>query len=264
MAEQLRIAITIIYNGLHHLKHGDFVERMKGIFDYWIIVEGHAGGEGTTSWCNNLKYQSPISTDGTREYLKQIESDKIRVILNKDKWKSKDEQFKAGVEELRKITDNCILWQVDADEVWTLEKIKRNELALESSVGCVGFHHIVGKCEDYLLLAEGRWGSGKVNRVWRWEGEEFLTHEPPTFEGQGKPQELPEKFLHFSYYFEKDVEFKQKYYKGYGQILESWKALQTWKPDRFPCHIYRAFGRKNPIGKTNTTIRLWKEEGMLL
>ena len=266
MAEQLRCAIIIVYNGLHHLQHLNFMGRMLDIFDHLIFVEGHAKPGGSTYWCNDLKYQSAISTDGTREYLKEYESDRVHIVLRDKAWSSKDEQFNAGIDKLREITDKCTLWQVDADEVWRKEQIEANELALESSVGCVGFHHIIGKCQDDLLLAEGKWGSGKVNRVWRWEGQSFVTHEPPMMEGQGVPQLLPEKFLHFSYYFEKDIEFKNKYYKGYGDLYKSWKELQGWKPSQFPCHIYRAFGRKSSIGRTNTRIvrRVWEAERLLL
>ena len=259
MATELRCAITLAYNSLHHLQHMDFSKRMKEMFDIWIVVEGHAKPGGSTHWCNNLKYQSQNSTDGTLEFLQSLDIE----LITKKGWDSKDEQFNAGVERLRELTDKCTLWQVDCDEVWKKDDLEKNELALTSSVGCVGFHHIVGECEGHLLLAEGRWGSGKVNRVWRWKGEKFLTHEPPTFEGQDKPQELPEKFYHFSYYFDKDVEFKQKYYRNYGAIYNNWKAMQGWKPSQFPCHVYKAFGRKNPIGITNTRIRMWEKKGML-
>lgn len=232
------------------------------MFDIWIVVEGHSKPGGSTHWCNELKYQSPISKDGTRELLESYPE--IHLIKQDVAWESKDEQFRAGVEKLRELTSECILWQVDCDEVWKLKDLEENERSLNSFAGCVGFHHIVGECEGHLLLAEGKWGSGKVNRVWRWKGEKFLTHEPATFEGQGKAQELPAKFYHFSYYFEKDVEFKQKYYKGYAQIYKGWKELQRFKPSQFPCHVFRAFGRKNAIGITNSRIRMWEEKRVLL
>jgi hypothetical protein len=260
----LRCAITIIYNGLHHLQHGNFVERMMSMFDRWIIVEGHARPGGSTYWCNNLKYQSAESTDGTREYLRTLGVDYIE---GKGFWESKDAQFQAGVDRLKEITSECTLWQVDADEWWTLEQLETNERALVGNVGSVGFHHVVGRCEDGLLLAKGRWGGGFVNRVWRWKGQDLECHEPATFKGQGEVQMLPEKFLHFSYYFEKDVSFKQKYYKGHEEVYKGWKKLQEYKRESFPIHIFRAFGRKNPIGRSNSRIvwQMWsEEEGVLL
>lgn len=236
-------------------------------FDKWIVVEGHARPGGTTSWCKHLKYQRFDSTDGTREYLRELP---IEYIEAKDFWESKDAQFQAGIERLKSLISECTLWQVDADEWWTLNQIERNESVLfgtSSNVGSVQFHHVVGECEGGLLLAKGRWGSGYVNRVWKWKGQDFLTHEPPTMEGQVKPTLLPEKFLHFSYYFERDVEFKAKYYNGHEQVYKGWKELQRFKPSQFPCHIYRAFGRKNSIGRTNTTIHRvvpGETQGMLL
>lgn len=240
------------------MEHGDFVPRMLDMFDHWIIVEGHAKPGGSTYWCNDLKYQKAESTDGTREYLRELKG--VHYIEGKGYWKSKDAQFQAGIERLKELTEECYLWQVDADEWWTKEQLERNEQYLKSDVGCVGFNHIVGKCEGDLLLAQGKWGSGKVNRVWKWKGQDFVSHEPAVMQGQGEPQELPEKFLHFSYYFEKDVEFKAKYYKNHGEIYKGWKKLQTFKPNDFPCHIYRAFGRKNAIGRTNTRIVRWMRE----
>lgn len=235
-------------------------------------MEGHARPGGTTSWCNFLKYQSYKSTDGTREYLFQIATKctNLEFIEANGFWESKDEQFQAGIERLKELTNRCTLWQVDADEWWTKEQLERNENALRktgSNVGSAKFHHVVGECEGGLLLAQGKWGSDSVNRVWLWKGEDFTSHEPPTMKGQRFPQVLPEKFLHFSYYFEKDVDFKAKYYKGHENIYKGWKELQTFKPSHFPCHIYKAFGRKSPIGRTNTTITRvmpGKETGMLV
>lgn len=260
----MRCAITIIYNGIHHLKHGNFVPFMLENFDRWIVVEGHARPGGTTSWCNHLKYQSAESTDGTREFLRELPIDYIE---GNGFWESKDAQFQAGVERLK---EPCMLWQVDADEWWRRDQLEKNERVLNNSpynVGQVGFNHVVGSCEGQLLIARGKWGSGLVNRVWKWNGERFLTHEPPTMEGQTQAITLPERFMHFSYYFEKDVEFKAKYYKGHENIYKGWKELQKFKASQFPCHIYRAFGRKTAIGRTATKIHreMWREEkGMLL
>jgi hypothetical protein len=36
-------------------------------------------------------------------------------------------------------------------------------------------------------------------------------------------------FDHYSYYFENDVAFKEKYYKGYQGVLQNWYKLQTMK-----------------------------------
>lgn len=233
-------------------------------FDKWIVIEGHARPGGSTSWCNHLKYQQAASTDGTREYLRTLP---IEYIEGNGFWESKDTQFQAGINRLKELTDECTLWQVDADEWWTKRQLERNEKALLGDVGSVGFHHVVGECEGGLLLAQGKWGSGFVNRVWKWRGQDFISHEPATMKGQGKPERLPERFLHFSYYFEQDVAFKTKYYKGHETVWKGWKALQGFKKENFPIHIYRAFGRKNAIGRTNTQIvRVMpgEKEGLLL
>lgn len=259
---KLRCAFTIHYNGLHHLQHGDFAQRMLSFFDHWIVVDGHALPGGTTSWCNHLKYQPVSSTDGSLAYLKSLPG--VHLVTKKGYWASKDDMVKAAINRLKTITDQCTLWQVDTDEWWRKEQLLANEKSLKGKVGAVGFHHIVGEIGDDLLVVRGQWGNDYVNRLWRWSGEQFLSHEPAVLEGQGVVEKLPEKFLHFSYYFEKDVEFKAKYYKNHGDIYKSWKELQKFKPEQFPCHIYRAFGRKSPIGRTNTRVyRLPKEAWML-
>ena len=55
----MRIAFSIILNGLHHLQHNNYYQTMLDNFDYWVIVEGQALPNGSTSWCKQLneKYQ---------------------------------------------------------------------------------------------------------------------------------------------------------------------------------------------------------------
>lgn len=265
----MRCAITIIYNGIHHLKHGDFIDRMLDIFDYWIIVEGHALPNGSTAWCKKVPMPS-ASSDGTREYLKMRTdllcsnfNNQLHYIPSTGYWESKDAQFQAGIEKLKTLTNSCTLWQVDVDEWWTIEQIEKNEAQLTAKAGAVSFDHVVGTYHDDLLVARGAWGSDFVNRVWRWNGEDFATHEPAQMVGQGQPQKLTEKFLHFSYYFEQDIIFKEQYY-GYQNLHKHWQALQ--RTQKFPAPIHTLFGR-HPIGRTDTKIyRLRREtrEGRVL
>lgn len=259
---KLRCAFTIIYNGLHHLKNRNFAKFMLTNFDHWIVVEGHAKPGGSTSWCKDINIPCR-STDGTHEELLGLKSQhkNLHYYSNGGYWKSKDEQVNKAIDILRGITNECILWQVDADEVWTETGIVNNERALmgrRHNCGRVQFRHIVGEHEGKLLIARGRWGSGYVNRVWKWKGERFVTHEPSEIEGQSSVN-LPYRFDHYSMYFEQDVLFKSKYYKGYENLYENWKRMH--EQGKFP---YRGKDLHPMAAKTIIHELSRKKEGVLL
>lgn len=245
----MRAAITIIYNGLHHLTNKGFSQFMVENFDYWVIVEGASQNGGSTSWC---KHQggSHTSSDGTVEFIKQLEKENPHVLTysHHKHYKSKDEQFNKGIILLKTKINSCYLWQVDADEHWRIEDINRAERILwksPSNVGAFKFNHYVK--DD--IIAVGDWGSGSVNRLWKWKGQLFDRHEPAIMLGQKKPEELPMKFEHYSLTHEQDVKFKAKLYRGHEKIYENWKKLDHKK---FPCHIRELFGPNNSIGRSNT------------
>lgn len=204
------------------------------MFDYWIIIEGHAKNGGSTEWCNDLTL--PVnSTDGTCEYLSKLmdEHKKVFYVQAKNYWRSKDEQVNMAISIVRDITSKCYLWQVDADEHWTLDDLKTAEHRLSLSgykQGDVQFNHYVG--ED--RIAVGEWGSGFVTRLFIWSGEKFKTHEPPRLRGHVMSYSLEGiKFDHYSYYFAKDIILKEPYY-GYKGLLDNWLTLQKSEKESEP------------------------------
>lgn len=250
----MRIAFTIIYNGKQHLLHNDFAINMAKNFDYWILVEGAANNGGSTAWCNRHK-GNIHSDDGTIdliEILKETNKNIIHV-SNSRKWNSKDEQVNAAITEVKKLTDKCFLWQVDADEYWTIIDIIANEEYLnyfDADAGLVEFDHYVGDG----LLAVGDWGSGVHKRIWKWSGQRFLSHEPPLLENEKRSIVCPEKYKHYAYYFEEDVRFKAEYYKGHESVYSGWKYLRdNIDVISFPVHISVLFGKKG-IGLSKTKI----------
>ena len=226
---------------------------MSDTFDLWIVVEGHYKPGGSTSWCNDIKV--PVrSTDGCHEFMLNFQTTHSNVIYysNADYWESKDEQVNKAISLIP--YDECILWQVDADEVWGKTDIELNETVLLRSnrnCGRVQFTHIVGEHEGDLLVARGKWGSGYVNRVWKWKGEEFISHEPSVIRGQ-RSITLPKKFDHYSMYFEQDVKFKSKYYKGYERLYENWKEIH--RKGLFPCHAQDLLGKNHQVGARTSRI----------
>lgn len=243
----MRAAITIIYNGLNHLNHKGFIPFMLANFDYWVIVEGASRNGGSTSWCKTHK-GGHNSTDGTIELIQSIQSDKVMVYSHHTFYKSKDEQFNQGIKMLKTKIDSCYLWQVDCDEHWAVEDIELAERKLwRSEAKCASFQFNHWVKDD--VLAVGDWGSGRVNRLWKWRGQYFNSHEPAIMKGQTKVLELPMKFNHYSMIFADDVKFKARFYRGHEQVYLNWQKMDEFQ---YPCHISKLFGTNNPVGRSNS------------
>lgn len=248
----MRVGFTIIYNGVHHLEHNAWMHTVPMWFDYWVLIEGAALPGGSTAWCNRLEKMN--SDDGTAELLEYLEGfydNVVTVTRRRVGWKSKDDMVNAA---LTLITDACegvreknlFLWQLDIDEQWTVEALHEAEQGLIASgadCGCFHANHFVGE----RLVSRGTWGEGNdpedpiknaYRRLWKWNRKLFKSHEPPVLDGgNGKEILLPDRFDHYSYYFEKDVLFKEMYYKGYEGLHKRWIQLQL--EDEFPQPISR-------------------------
>ena len=234
----MRIGFTIIFNGLHHLQHNNYVNYLLNeVLDYWIIVEGASGSEGSTKWCkgdNSEFHKNGSSIDGTAQFLIQLQQKNPNLILvfpkNGKSWNSKDEMVNEAIKEIKKITHSCILWEIDVDEQWNLQDIIENENYLKDNnakTGLAKFNQYVGK---NLIAVGPNWGGNTMARLWNWKGETFEKHEPPTLVGgNGKEIILPKIYQHYSYYFPQDVEFKSKWYYNDINIFNNWKKLQNEK-----------------------------------
>lgn len=231
----MRYAFTIIYNGLHHLTHNGMAEFMATHFDHWVVVDGLSANKGSTSWCNDLGRKLPKSSDdGTIEFMEEmaLKYDNITFHVSKEGYPSKDNQVNTAIQLLSLKATNGYLWQVDVDEQWCEMDLQIAEQALERcEVGLAGgfqFNHYCGHdAHGRTLIATGPWGSGIHTRLWRWSSQLFTSHEPPVLAGQTGVRLMPVKYDHFSYSFEKDVAFKARYYKGYGNLLKNWKSIQN-------------------------------------
>jgi glycosyltransferase involved in cell wall biosynthesis len=227
----MRIAFTIIFNGLHHLKHFNYLETLLPTFDYWVFVEGACNPTGSTRWCKPIldKYHKDgHSIDGTLEYLRNMANINKKVILveNNGFWNNKDDMVNAAMPFIKSKKPK-FLWQIDCDEMWNNEQIVEAEEIMILSKSLTGTF----LSEYYVkenLIAIGEWGEGHrcpYNRVWRYNGQSFASHEPPILEGgNGKVNLLPQMFKHYAYYYEHDVLFKQDFY-GYTNLHKNWVAL---------------------------------------
>lgn len=245
----MRIAFTIIYEGLHHLKHKGMADFMAENFDYWIVIEGLSGATGSTSWCKNLSLP-PRSTDGTHEFMEGFTKQHPHVIYYSlgQRWKSKDEMVNEAIKVVSLVTDSCYLWQVDADEIWTSSQLQAAEIELDrkkAKAGAFQFTHYLCKTDSgEQLIGTGQWGSGYNIRLFKWEGEKFVSHEPPMLKGQTESIPLTPRYHHYSYYFEKDVLFKSLYYQGHENIYKHWLELKRGRM-KFPQSISALFGQSN-------------------
>lgn len=240
-----RIAFTIILNGLHHLKHNNYGEFLAKNFDYWIIVEGASKNYGSTSWCKEMpsKYhKNGKSIDGTIEYIKKLKNKYNNIIFVESNglWNSKDDMVNRCVEEARKITNRCFLWQVDIDEVWTKEQIIKSEEELRQNRSKTGKFKVFQFVGENLIAFGKDWAGVPFTRLWDWSGENFLSHEPPVLNTPDKSEILlSEKMKHYAFYFEEDVKFKNDWYNDHEGSFEMWKKLKNEKI--FPQHITYLF-----------------------
>lgn len=260
----MRIAFTILLNGMEHLMHNNYYAKMIEMFDFWVIVEGVAKNNGSTSWCKLLPdtfHNDFLSNDGTTEFIDVLSRQHSKVIVVRSGngyWDSKDDQVNAAIKQIRQITNSCYLWEVDIDEQWTEEQLDQAEKELMNNNGKTGCFY----CKCYVgenQVAMGDWGEGKTEpyrRLWYWEGEDFLTHEPPKLNGNNNPRLLlTPRFNHYSYFFEKDIRFKEAYYTGYQGLYGRWVQIQSNK-DTLP--VRALLGNNVWWSNTNTIIQYVK------
>ena len=242
-----RVAFTIVLNGERHLQHNDFAGQVLSMVDHWSIVEGASLSGGSTSWCWEMPpqyHQDGRSIDGTIKYLKDLSQrhSSLHVNVGTGMWSSKDQMVNIGLDSLRQEVASfpCFLWEFDVDEQWVAgdllaaeQMLWQNRLtaALFSSNQYVGPH----------LVARGAWGSN-MGRLYLWGGEPFISHEPPRLERVERTGLLPQRFNHYSYYWEEDVQFKSLWYRGHEQVYKNWKRLQQQESSDFPQPLTALFG----------------------
>lgn len=254
----MRYALSIVYNAKHHLLHNDYAEKIVQMFDKWIIVEGFSRNGGSTDWCTSIRPPHQ-STDGTIETCQDLASrypTKVIFHTSPQGYASKDDQVNKGIELLQGSPDGW-LWQIDIDEQWTEQDLTEAESMLQIGSNVAGgfqfYHYLCKDSDGNQLVGKGAWGDNFVARVWWWHGQKFKTHEPPVMYGQDGIKFLPQKFHHYSYVYEQDVEFKSKYYRGYRPVLANWKMLQQKRFD-YPIPAKTLLGSGTSVDLTNSYI----------
>jgi len=254
---------TIVLNGEPFIRHHIEVFKRLPFKWHWHIIEGVAAFKHDTAW--SLKYggritnelhDNGLSNDGTAEYLDELKRqfpDNV-TIYRKPRgvfWEGKLEMVNAP---LANIHEECLLWQIDVDELWTLEQIcAARRMFLDNPEKTAAYyycHYFVGEAlvtttrDTYGNYTDYEW-----LRTWRFKpGYKWISHEPPrlckqTEEGKwvdiatinpfrhAETEKRNLVFQHYAYVIEKQLRFKEIYY-GYSDAVKQWKKLQA--QTRFP------------------------------
>jgi len=254
---------TIVLNGEPFIRyHIDIFKHLPCQW-HWHIVEGVADLKHDTAWSLKLGgsitdeiHQKGRSNDGTTEYLDELARlypDNVTVYRKPEGvfWDGKLEMVNAP---LANIKEECLLWQVDVDELWTVEQLSTaRHMFIVNPEKTAAFYwcwYFVG--EDLVISTRNCYAQNPKQewlRTWRFKpGEVWAAHEPPILVeplqddqwrnvAEVNPflhQETEERgliFQHFAYVTPKQLEFKEQYY-GYKNAVAQWSALQ--KQARFP------------------------------
>jgi len=246
---------TIVQNGMPFIKY--HLQLFNSLpFDWhWHISEGVADLKYDTQWtiANGGKIDDSfhingLSIDGTTEYLNNIKKlfpDRISIYRKGEGkfWDGKVDMCNAPIPNL---PEQCILWQVDVDELWSLmgisqlkELFDKNPDKMAAYVYCyyfVGPKKFVSSINSWATLSQDWF------RVFRYfKGFHWKRHEPPTLVddkgvdwGRTKNFSRDEtlgrgiSFQHFAYVIPNQLSFKESYY-GYKDATKFWENLQKTK-----------------------------------
>lgn len=150
-------------------------------FAYEIIVV-----EGANKSAANISTSDGHSIDDTLKVLydfkeKEDPENKVQIVTRNGFWSEKDEQSQAYAER----ATGEYLWQVDVDEFYRPQDIKRvlEILSKDSEISAISFKQITFwggfnyTVDGWYLLR----GSEIYHRLFKWgEGYSYATHRPPT------------------------------------------------------------------------------------
>jgi Glycosyl transferases group 1 len=182
-------------------------------------------------------------------------------------------------EPLFNINEECLLWQIDADELWTVDQIStarqmfiKNPDKTAAFYWCwyfVGENKIISTRNCYAQNPQQEW-----LRTWRYKpGSVWVAHEPPRLEeplptGQWRDiasvnpfshKETESQgliFQHFAYATTEQLQFKEQYY-GYQEAVSQWEKLQ--EVTKFPVFLRDYFSW---VGD-GTQVNLAKSAGVI-
>lgn len=234
------VFLTIVLDGMPWIAtHLPVFNRLRCDWE-WHIVEGVAKNVGCTSWCKPIKPR--LSNDGTTEFLNAIRSHPRVRIYQKESWNGKLEMVNTPLQDIK---EECLLWEVDSDELWRSDQIEtvRHLFEANQDVGAALFwcRYFVGP--NLVISNRNVYGNhnGEWRRCWRFTpGKLFTKHEPPEFPitgttlSQDEMEGLGIVFDHYAWALPKHVQLKEEYY-GYSNAFTCWRRLQD--NTNWPCSL---------------------------
>jgi glycosyltransferase involved in cell wall biosynthesis len=227
----------IVFNAELNLPDGMLEACIKNVYDIAheiIIVEGATKAithyfDGDTSQFTSDGH----SMDRTIQIIKGIPDPdkKITLIESSGFWNGKTQMCN----EWAKLATGDYIWQLDSDEFYHTEEMKKmiNYLELEKpdAVYFNAYHFFGGLdyCIDERSAPQNTgWGSGPWYRLFRHVPgkSKWLSHEHPIYECDGlvcndgklvdqkRSAEIGIKMYHYSYIDYRQIDFKTKFYKN--------------------------------------------------
>lgn len=256
---------TIVLNGEPFIRHHIEVFKKLPFKWHWHIIEGVADLKHDTAW--SLQYggritdelhRDGLSNDGTSEYLDELQKqfpDNVTV-YRKPKGEFWDGKLEMVSVPLLNIKKKCLLWEIDADELWTKDQIYKMQLLFnqnpDRTAAFFHCHFFVGpNLVTITPEAYSHHSSYEWLRAWNYNpGMRWLTHEPPRLSElrngiwvdlarinpftQGETASHGLVFTHYAYALESQVAFKEIYY-GYRNAVAQWHKLQ--QVQKFPVYL---------------------------
>jgi glycosyltransferase involved in cell wall biosynthesis len=262
---------TIVLNGQPFIRYHIDIFKELPFKWHWHIVEGVADLKHDTGWSTKLGgrvaddiHHNGRSNDGTTEYLDELARlypENVTVYRKPEGlfWDGKREMVNEPL--VSSIREECLLWQIDADELWTIDQICTvQQMFLHNPDKTAAFYwcsYFVG--ENLVISSRNCYAQNPQQewlRTWRFKpGCVWVAHEPPTLaeplpKGQWRDvatvnpflHEETEKrgliFQHFAYATQEQVQFKEQYY-GYANAVSQWNSLQ--EQTQFPVLLRQFF-----------------------
>ena len=235
---------TIVLNGQPFIRYHIDVFRTLPFRWHWHVVEGVAALRHDTAWSvaaggriDTTLHSNGLSNDGTSQYLDRIAGEFPESVTLYRKphgafWDGKREMVAAP---LANVNGPCLLWEVDADELWRPEQIIVMRRLFQMQPGrTAAFYwcdYFVGP--DLVITTRYNYAQNPAVewlRTWRYApGMQWFAHEPPTLVARDssgcvvnvagiapfthdETEAVGARFQHFSYATEEQLRFKAIYY----------------------------------------------------
>lgn len=259
---------TIVLNGMPFVE-AHIHEMLKLPFDWhWHIVEGVASLSHDTAWSaarggriDASFHRNGLSNDGTSEYLDGLaRAHPSRVTLYRKPdgalWDGKIDMVRAPLADIR---EECLLWEIDVDEIWTATMFARmRDKFIDEPDRSAAYFLCYFFFKNLVVSSANTYGNHLAYewlRAWRFRpGDRWLSHEPPRLcrrSGDGSSwvdlatlnpfthgETLRDGlvFRHYAYVLPAQLRFKEIYY-GYRDALAQWERLPAEGPVRLRNHL---------------------------